>query len=234
MPDLEVERELGRGGMGVVLLGTQRRLRRKVAIKILPARAIDEEDLLRFRREARTFAALPHPHLVKVFDADLTGEVAYIILELLEGQDLRERIRMGEHLDAGELGREVAGGLAYIHERGMLHRDIKPANIFICDDGRPVLMDFGLAKAAHADVTMLTASGAMVGTPAYMAPELFLGQAGTAAGDVYGLGMALLEVAAGRLLFVATGEGIACRNACRAGSRPSQGCGRAWTPRWRL
>ena len=107
LPDLDVERQLGAGGMGIVLLGTQRGLKRKVAIKVLPAAPVSRDEQLRFQREARTYAALSHPNLVKVFDADLAGDAAYIVLEYLEGCDLRQWLVTGVPMDVRPFGRDL-------------------------------------------------------------------------------------------------------------------------------
>jgi serine/threonine-protein kinase len=202
LPGYEVERELGRGAMGIVLLATQKGLGRHVAIKMLAAGFPEHSDLARFKREARTYARLSHPNLVKVYDADLVGTVPYIVLEYLEGSDLRSSLIARRRLDPVAVGRDLARATAYIHERGILHRDIKPANIFLRDGRQPVLVDFGLAKAVSPDVTALTESGQVVGTPSYLAPEVLQGTPPSARADVYSLGLVLYELAAARPVFL--------------------------------
>ncbi|MBI4861708.1 MAG: serine/threonine protein kinase, partial [Candidatus Riflebacteria bacterium] len=204
LPRYEIVRELGRGGMGAVLLGVHKSLGRQVAIKVLlgGSRVLDHE-LARFCREARTYKELLHPNLVKVYDAQLDGVLPHIVLEYIPGGDLFAELGPGvrRRIDAMSLARAMAGALAYIHERNILHRDIKPSNILIDADARPVLTDFGLVKLEGADLTALTADGSALGTLPYMAPEVLRGEPVGAPADVYSMGLTLFEAAFGRRVF---------------------------------
>ena len=199
---------LGRGGMAEVYKAYQASLDRHVAIKLLhPFLADDPEFKERFEREARNVARLRHPHIVQVydFDTDAESESYYMVMELIEGQTLKERLtKLGdERLPLPEvlrIIREATEALSYAHARGMIHRDVKPANLMLDSDGRVVLTDFGIAKIVTGN-QQLTASGGMVGTPAYMAPEQGLGEAGDERSDIYSLGVILFQLMTGRLPF---------------------------------
>ncbi|MFV2179303.1 serine/threonine-protein kinase [Actinomadura sp. LOL_016] len=166
-----LESVLGRGGMGQVWRAVDRRLRRPVAVKVLPAELADVPGAMeRFEREAEATAALQHPGITVVFDVGRPGGgLAYLVMELLEGEDLRTVIR--RHPDgvpvaeALDLAVQLADALAAAHSRGIVHRDIKPANLFVLADGRLKLCDFGIAGLADA-ATRLTQDGGTVGTPA--------------------------------------------------------------------
>lgn len=201
IPDrYEVLEELGRGGMGVVLRARDRELGREVALKLIHPGVLAGEHEARFRREARALIEVRHPRVVRLLDADLAGETPYLAMELLEGESLQaRRVREGP-MDASrvrEITEALLEGLAAVHEAGLLHRDLKPANVYLDADRGPVLVDFGLALVG-ADLTGLTKTGALVGTPRYFAPELLRGEAATPASDLFALGMTaadlLLEV----------------------------------------
>ena len=204
---------LGQGGMGTVYLAEDTRLGREVAIKTLrPELAINAQAKERFLREARSAAKLEHDHIIPIYSV---GEAAdgtpYLAMPLLKGEPLDALIRR----TAGplpvamvvRLAREMASGLAAAHERGLIHRDIKPANIWLeAPTGRVKILDFGLAKAADAgddadSETHLTASGAIVGTPAYMAPEQASGHPVDGRADLFSLGCVLYELLAGKRAF---------------------------------
>jgi formylglycine-generating enzyme required for sulfatase activity len=197
-PDFELERVLGHGAMGVVLLATQKGLDRRVAIKVISKDKIGGADVSRFRREARIYGQLAHPNLVRVYLASPEAPVPHIVLEYVEGVDLRHTIDSGARLPVAAIGRDLAGALAYIHERDIVHRDIKPANIMLRPDGKPVIMDFGVSKAFNMNATALTVAGNVVGTPFYMPPEVFDGEDQGPEGDVFALGLVLYEVAGGK------------------------------------
>ena len=176
---------LGTGGMAKVYKAYQPRLDRYVALKILHTFLAEEESFLsRFKREAKLVAMLRHPNIIRVYDFDVQEEnnLYYMVTECIEGPSLKERLRQltdqGEPLQIGEavdIIIAIANALDYAHQRGMVHRDVKPANVMFHKDGQVILADFGIAKMVN--MSRLTASGAMVGTPAYMAPEQGMGKA---------------------------------------------------------
>lgn len=200
---------LGRGGMAVVYKAYQESLDRYVAIKLMHGfLAADEEFLRRFQREARNVAALRHPNIVQVHDFDRDGDDYFMVMENIDGPTLKARLeelaQRNQRLpreEAISIVRDLGRALEYAHSRGMVHRDIKPANIMLDSSGRVVLTDFGIAKMVTG--TQLTATGSMVGTPAYMAPEQGLGQAGDHRADIYSLGVVLYQLLLGDLPYQA-------------------------------
>jgi serine/threonine-protein kinase len=202
----QVVEHLGHGGMAEVYMGQQEKLDRRVAIKVLhPFLAEDEGFVTRFQREARIVATLRHPNIVQVYDFDHNEEydIYYMVMEFIDGPTLKEVMSEAPFAPSkvGAIGAAVADALGYAHRRDMVHRDIKPANVMFTEEGEPVLTDFGIARMMS--LTGLTASGAMVGTPAYMAPEIATGQSASAASDIYSLGVVLYEMATGRQPFEA-------------------------------
>lgn len=200
----QIVRHLGHGGMAEVFLGEQIHLDRQVAIKILHPFLAEETGFVnRFQREARIVATLRHPNIVQVYDFDLNEEfgVYYMVMEYIEGPTLRERLEKGRmpQQEGVRIAAAIADALEYAHRRQMVHRDIKPANILFTGENQPVLTDFGIARMLS--LTGLTASGAMVGTPAYMAPEIGIGHPGTALSDIYSLGVVLYQLVTGQLPF---------------------------------
>jgi WD40 repeat protein len=202
LPGYEILAELGRGGMGVVYQARHLQLGRVVALKMILAGAhAGEQDLLRFLGEAEAVAALQHPHVVQLFDFGRHDGLPYFTLEFVAGGSLADRLQ-GTPLPPGEAARlaeQLARGMAYAHEHGIVHRDLKPTNVLLAEDGTPKITDFGLAKRVEVGPG-LTVSGAIVGTPSYMAPEQARGDAkrvGPAA-DVYALGAVLYECLTGR------------------------------------
>ena len=196
---------LGRGGMAEVYKAYQPSLDRYVAIKLMHSFLADEKEFLtRFQREARVVATLRHPNIVQVHDFDVDSGVYYMVMEFIEGESLKSRLQdleeEGEWVsldDAARVILAVGSALKYAHERGMVHRDVKPANVMITVEGQVILTDFGIAKIVSA--SNLTASGALVGTPSYMAPEQGMGQPGDERSDIYSLGVMLYQLAVGRL-----------------------------------
>lgn len=193
-------RELGRGGMGLVYLGEDQTLRRKVAIKVLaPHLAQDRSMVARFLSEARAMAAMQHPHIVSVYEAGEDGGTPYFAMEYLDGEDLGQHLKKSGRLAFGaalEFLTAVASAIDYAHSKGVIHRDIKPANILTTSGGIAKVTDFGIARIVGESGH--TATGMLVGTPAYMAPELWNGQAPTNSSDLYSLGVLGYELLSGR------------------------------------
>jgi len=197
---------IGHGGMSEVYKGQQAQLNRMVAIKVLHPFLADEEGfVVRFQREARIVANLRHRHIVQVFDFDYNEALGiyYMVMEYIDGPTLKDLLEDGpiSPEETVRIGAAIADALDYAHGHSMVHRDIKPANIMFLDTIEPVLTDFGIAKMLT--LSGLTASGAMVGTPAYMAPEIGIGKAGTASSDIYSLGVVLYQAMSGSLPFSA-------------------------------
>jgi len=199
-----VMEKIGRGGMATVFRAYQPGLDRHVALKVLPEFFAEEETYReRFRQEAMSVARLRHPNILQVFDFGHRDGIAYIVMELVEGGTLADRLGEPMQLDAVlSLLEPLAAALDYAHSRGVLHRDIKPSNVLLRDDGTPVLADFGLAKIAGA-LRRLTTSGTVMGTPEYMSPE----QAGdgqvSPASDRYAMAVVAYEMLTGRVPFQA-------------------------------
>ena len=202
----DVVRLLGRGGMGAVYLAREKALERAVAIKVLPPEvAADADSRERFRREARTAAKLTHPNIVPLYTFGDTEGMLYFVMGFVKGESLGERMRREGKLPEEDVRRilaEVADALHYAHTQGVVHRDIKPDNILLDDEtGRPMLTDFGVAKA-RASGTTLTVEGAVVGTPHYMSPEQASGARDLdGRSDLYSLGVLGYQMLAGRLPF---------------------------------
>ncbi|HET7363803.1 MAG TPA: serine/threonine-protein kinase [Burkholderiales bacterium] len=201
--------ELGRGAMGIVYKAEDPNLDRLVALKtiILPEDAQEHgEYRKRFFMEAKAAGKLNHPNIITTFDCGEHEGMAYLAMELLEGIDLRTRVtKQGvTALEAIEIARQVAEGLGYAHERGVVHRDIKPGNIMLNGGGKAKIMDFGLARMRLADHK--TSTGMVLGTPRYMSPEQISGQPVDQRSDIFSLGIVLYEMLTGTRLF--SGENI--------------------------
>src|SRR5881398_955286 len=191
----ELHELIGEGAMGVVWKAYDSVIRRYVALKILSAAVARSRDARqRFLREARAAGALQHPAIVTIYDLGEADGQLFIAMELVDGRDLSTLIALREPLPLErklDLVIEVLQGLSYAHERGVIHRDIKPSNVRIASDGSIKIMDFGIARLQSADVT---GSGAIVGTPTYMAPEQITNGAITPATDVFAVGCLLYEL----------------------------------------
>jgi eukaryotic-like serine/threonine-protein kinase len=203
---------LGVGGMGEVYRAHDDTLGREVAIKVLPtAFTADPERRARFEREARMLATLNHPHIGAIYGIEEAAGVRALVLELVEGDTLAERIARDARggglplADALVIARQIADALEAAHEKGIVHRDLKPANIKITPDGAVKVLDFGLAKAARTDSARLDLSesrdGAILGTAAYMSPEQARGHSVDKRGDIWAFGCVLYEMLTGRLAF---------------------------------
>jgi serine/threonine protein kinase len=209
--------ELGAGGMGEVYRARDDRLKRDVAIKVLPlSLAGDRERLMRFEREAQTLAALSHPHIASILGLEeVGGATRALVMELVPGDDLAAIIARGPlpWRDALGIARQIADGLEAAHEKGIVHRDLKPANIKVTPDGAVKILDFGLAKAVAPDgeaaadpntsptMTSATGLGMILGTAAYMAPEQARGRAVDRRADIWAFGNVLYELLTGRRAF---------------------------------
>jgi serine/threonine protein kinase len=197
---------LGTGAMGVVFQAEDLHLRRPVALKVMrPTLANSTEFHRRFLREARLAAAIDHEHIVTVYQVGEDRGVPFLAMQLLRGSTLEERLeRVGGRLPLPEVlrvGREIAEGLAAAHGRGLIHRDIKPANIWLEEGrGRVRILDFGLARGSEPDA-QFTQAGAVIGTPAYMAPEQATGKVVDARCDLFSLGAVLYQAATGKAPF---------------------------------
>ena len=206
----EIRGTLGRGAMGIVYDGWDPQIDRRVAIKTV--RLPDAEDaeaidaLGRFKREAQAAGRLSHPNIVGVYDYGQTsamagGDIAYIVMEFVEGQSLKALLDAEERFPVAETVRvmeELLAGLQFSHARGVIHRDIKPANVMLTTDGRVKIADFGIARI---ESSSLTQAGTVMGTPAYMSPEQFMGQPVDARTDVYSAGVLLYQMLTGERPF---------------------------------
>jgi serine/threonine-protein kinase len=205
--DYELLEELAIGGMGVIYKARQVSLNRLVALKMIRSGEFaTESDVRRFRAEAETIADLDHPHIVPIYEVGEHGGYHFFSMKLLEGGTLAahlDRYRSDPRV-AAEVVAKLARAIHHAHQRGVLHRDLKPSNILVDARGEPLIADFGLAKRLDA-TTDLTATGAIIGTAPYFAPELTLGRKGavTTATDVYGLGVILYALLTGRAPFQA-------------------------------
>jgi serine/threonine-protein kinase len=203
--DFDLVQELGRGGMGVVYEARQRSLNRVVALKmVLRGEFASDADRARFRAEAEAAARLVHPNIVQVYEVGEVEGQPYFAMQFVPGRTLARRLGEGplSPAEAAKLLAAVAHAVHHAHERGILHRDLKPANVLLAGDGTPKITDFGLAKLV--DAGSLTQTGAIIGTPSYMAPEQARAdkRLGPAA-DVYALGAILYECLTGRAPFQA-------------------------------
>src|SRR5262245_45657385 len=213
----EITAQIGEGGMGQVYRATDTRLKRQVAIKILPpALAVDADRLARFQREAEVLASLNHPNIAAIYGLEDGGGMTALVMELVEGEDLAQRIARGAIPidEALPIAKQIADALEAAHEQGIIHRDLKPANIKVRPDGTVKVLDFGLAKALEPaggapNVTQsptittpaMTQAGMILGTAAYMSPEQAKGLAADKRSDVWAYGCVLYEMLTGKRAF---------------------------------
>jgi serine/threonine protein kinase len=196
--DYEILTEVGRGGMATVYLAHDIALDRKVAIKVMSSAIVDEGMAERFRREARTAAALNHPHIIPIYAVRDRYPLLFFAMKFIAGQSLDPILKIAGGLPipmVQTILSQAGSALGYAHRRGVIHRDVKPANVMIDDEGWVVVTDFGIAKVSSA--TGLTVTGVTVGTPAYMSPEQCLGKEVTGASDQYSLGIVAYEMLTG-------------------------------------
>jgi serine/threonine-protein kinase len=209
----EILAPLGAGGMGEVYRARDTRLGREVAVKVLPESLADKADRqARFEREARAVAALSHPNILAIHDYGTHGSVIYAVMELLEGETLRDRLSKGPlpWREGVEIGAAIADGLAAAHAKGIVHRDLKPENLFLTGDGRVKILDFGLARVqpvlsnqteTSPYVPAPTDSGVVMGTVGYMSPEQVRSQPADARSDIFSFGCVLYEMLTGQRAF---------------------------------
>jgi Tol biopolymer transport system component len=212
----KITAKLGEGGMGEVYRAIDTKLDREVAIKVLPeAVTRDPERLARFEREAKVLASLNHPNIGSIYGLEEDGAKRLLVLELIEGEDLQERLERGAIPvdEAMSLAMQMATGLEVAHEQGIIHRDLKPANVKVTPDGQLKILDFGLAKSwgsapTDSDLThsptltaQMTGQGVILGTAAYMSPEQARGEEADRRADIWSFGVVLFEMLTGRRLF---------------------------------
>ena len=213
----DIEGTIGRGAMGVVYRARDPIIGRALAIKVVSLSGGLSDDAKkeyrqRFFREAQAAGNLHHPNIVTVFDAGEERGVPYLVMELVEGESLAQRLKRAGKLsveEASSIARQVAAGLAYAHEKGVVHRDIKPANILLDAKGRAAITDFGVARLSASD---LTRTGEILGTPNFMSPEQVLGQALDGRSDLFSLGVVYYLMLTGERPFKGEEVSAICYN----------------------
>jgi serine/threonine-protein kinase PpkA len=202
IPGYRVLHPIGQGGQAMVYLAERAADRLAVALKVLDRQVRQDHVYLeRLKREYRVLAAIDNPYVAKIYDQSFTGDLPYIAMEFVPSGTLAGRMREAmEPGDALRLVGQIAQGLEGIHAKGIVHRDLKPANILFRPDGRPVIVDFGLAKDVTATST-LTVAGQLLATPRYMSPEQCLSQPVDGRSDLYSLGVIFYEMLTGRRMY---------------------------------
>ncbi|PJF36634.1 MAG: hypothetical protein CUN49_04365 [Candidatus Thermofonsia Clade 1 bacterium] len=200
----QITAKLGAGGMATVYRARQTSIERDVAIKVIRTDLMEDENFVaRFRNEARVIASLQHLHIVKVFDYGNQGNIVYLVMELLEGGSLSRFLRQNGALPlklATQMLNQISDALDYAHSRGIIHRDLKPDNVLLDHQQNAFLTDFGIAKILG-DTSSRTRTGMVMGTPPYMAPELWRGEVAEVRTDIYALGILLYEMLTGTIPF---------------------------------
>ena len=198
-PRYTLEKEIASGGMGVVFLGVDTTLQRRIAIKVLRPEIATANMASRFVREARLLAKLSHPNIVGIHDANVADGLYYYVMDYIEGETLEHRLIRGpvSQTEALHIGRELLSALQAVHSVNVVHRDVKPANIFLIED-RVLLGDFGIAHESTTEGTELTRDGEYPMTPRYAAPEQKGGADVTARTDLYAVGLVLFECCTGQ------------------------------------
>jgi serine/threonine-protein kinase len=209
----EIRGVLGKGAMGLVYDGFDPKLNRRVAIKTILTRNLDESTArhysMRFKREVRAVARLNHPNIVQVYDFGTEGDIAYIVMEYIKGRELKDYFDAKEWFDLNGIFRlmtELLGALEFAHEAGVIHRDVKPANVMVDAGGHAKLTDFGVARVTEADADQAeaTRAGAMIGTLSYMSPEQIQGQAIDRRTDIFSAGIVFYQFLTGQKPFQGT------------------------------
>src|SRR5260370_14640226 len=218
--------KIGSGGMGEVFRARDERLGRDVALKLIrPASSNNPDHLRRFEQEARAAAALNHPNILAIYDVGFEGTTPYIVSELLEGKNLRQRLSEGTIpvREAADYALQIAQGLTAAHDRLIVHRDLKPENLFLTNDGRVKILDFGVAKLqtpaeetrSIESLTTVTKHGTVIGTVAYMSPEQLRAKPVDHRSDIFSFGAILYEMMAGSRAFHCETEVDTITGVCR-------------------
>src|SRR5215475_14289351 len=211
----EITALLGKGGFGEVYRAKDKKLKREVAIKILPDEFSSNADrLTRFQREAEVLASLNHPNIAAIYDLATQDRSQFLVLELVGGETLAERIARGPIPveEALNIAKQIAEALEAAHERGIIHRDLKPGNVMLTSEGKVKILDFGLAKALESEtasnlansptlMSAMSSSGVILGTASYMSPEQAKGRTVDRRTDIFALGSVLYEMLTGKRAF---------------------------------